>query len=193
MASQFEDIADVYDRILDDAPYRRFVELPSVLAVLGDVAGLRVLDLGCGSGIYSRLLAKRGALVTGLDQSPAMIAQARRAEAAESLGIRYLLGDAATDRSVVATCDLVLGNYLLPYAFTPEALLAMCTTARAALSGPGGRFVAMTPNPDMPTTLPGSLQKYGVEAAVDGTAPSDGDILRVRARVGGRPLDLTAC
>ena len=47
MASQFEDIADVYDRILDDAPYRRFVELPSVLAVLGDVAGLRVLDLGC--------------------------------------------------------------------------------------------------------------------------------------------------
>ena len=131
--------------------------------------------------------------MTGLDQSTAMIAQADRSEAAEPLGIRYLVGDAATDRSVVGTCDLVLGNYLLPYAFTPEALLAMCTTARAALAGPGRRFVAVTPNPDMPTTLPGSYQKYGVEVAADGTAPSDGDILRVRARVGGCPLDLTAC
>jgi len=84
---QFEHVADVFDKVLDDVPFRRDVEVPSVLSVLGDVAGLRVLDLGCGSGIYPRLLARRGASVTGLDQSPGMIEQARRSEAAEPLGI----------------------------------------------------------------------------------------------------------
>ena len=39
--------------------------------------GTRVLDVGCGVGRWSRLLAKRGARVTGIDLSPTMIAQAR--------------------------------------------------------------------------------------------------------------------
>lgn len=49
------------------------IERPVVESLAGDVAGLNVLDLGCGSGVYSLSFAERGAHVTGLDLSPVMI------------------------------------------------------------------------------------------------------------------------
>ena len=51
-------------------PYRTLVEAPSLFAALGDVAGARVLDLGCGSGHFARALLVRGAReVVGVDSS----------------------------------------------------------------------------------------------------------------------------
>lgn len=44
----------------------------------GDLAGRRVLDVGCGTGRWSAALAERGARVWGVDASPEMVAQARR-------------------------------------------------------------------------------------------------------------------
>src|SRR4030095_6927814 len=44
--------------------------LPTLLALLGDVSGQDVLDAGCGEGYLSRILAARGARVTGVDLSP---------------------------------------------------------------------------------------------------------------------------
>ena len=46
--------------------------------LLGDLTGLRVLDVGCGMGENAVLLASRGAVVTGIDVSPGSIAAARR-------------------------------------------------------------------------------------------------------------------
>jgi malonyl-CoA O-methyltransferase len=46
-------------------------------AVLGEVRGLSVLDLGCGTGRHALRLARRGARVTGVDLSPGMLARAR--------------------------------------------------------------------------------------------------------------------
>lgn len=51
--------------------------LPSLLALLGDVADLSVLDAGCGEGYLARALAARGAQVTGIDLSSRLIAMAR--------------------------------------------------------------------------------------------------------------------
>ena len=54
------------------------VELPSVLAVLGDVRGLNCLDLACGLGYWSQLLVEKGAAhVVGVDISEAMLSAAR--------------------------------------------------------------------------------------------------------------------
>jgi 2-polyprenyl-3-methyl-5-hydroxy-6-metoxy-1,4-benzoquinol methylase len=50
--------------------------LPRLLDLLGDVAGSRVLDAGCGEGYLARVLAARGAHVTGIDLSPRLIAMA---------------------------------------------------------------------------------------------------------------------
>jgi ubiquinone/menaquinone biosynthesis C-methylase UbiE len=54
------------------------VEEPVVVELFGDVAGLQVLDLGCGTGRYCTFLTKQGARVTGIDLSPGMIRHALR-------------------------------------------------------------------------------------------------------------------
>lgn len=72
--------------------YRDYVNTPAFLAMLPDIRGLCGLDVGCGYGHNTRLLAGRGAKMTGLDISPTFVAAARADEAAEPLGIAYLIG-----------------------------------------------------------------------------------------------------
>jgi 2-polyprenyl-3-methyl-5-hydroxy-6-metoxy-1,4-benzoquinol methylase len=52
--------------------------LRQLLDLLGDVAGRRVLDAGCGDGYLARVLAARGARVTAIDLGPRLIERARR-------------------------------------------------------------------------------------------------------------------
>ena len=60
-------------------PHNRLmaVEQAAVVALLPDLAGRQALDAGCGTGRYLRVLADRGAMVTGVDLSAAMLAHAR--------------------------------------------------------------------------------------------------------------------
>lgn len=69
--------------------YREHFNNPAFFSFLGDVAGLEVLDAGCGEGYNTRLLAGQGAAVTGVDISPEMIAHARDEEGRNPAGIRY--------------------------------------------------------------------------------------------------------
>lgn len=66
----------------------------ALLDAIGPVRGVRVLDLGCGQGRFTRRLAARGARVTGIDWSERMIEAALRHEAAAPLGIEYYRLDA---------------------------------------------------------------------------------------------------
>jgi ubiquinone/menaquinone biosynthesis C-methylase UbiE len=68
---------------------------PAHAALCGDVAGLLLLDVGCGSGYFSREMAARGAHVTGVDISSQMIARAREHERSTPLRIEYVALDAA--------------------------------------------------------------------------------------------------
>jgi 2-polyprenyl-3-methyl-5-hydroxy-6-metoxy-1,4-benzoquinol methylase len=67
----------------------------ALLDLIGPVAGQRVLDIACGHGRMTRELARRGAAVTGIDISAALLERARGAERAEPLGISYLHADIA--------------------------------------------------------------------------------------------------
>jgi ubiquinone/menaquinone biosynthesis C-methylase UbiE len=69
--------------------YREALNNPAIFEMIGPVAGKRVLDIGCGEGHNTRILARAGAKVTGIDISPKMIAYATAAEATERLDIRY--------------------------------------------------------------------------------------------------------
>jgi SAM-dependent methyltransferase len=80
-----EDLWAAYDRMgvsfaqhAADSAYNAHYDRPAVLAAAGPVAGRRVLDAGCGPGLYLRELLERGAEVTGFDASPAMVALARQ-------------------------------------------------------------------------------------------------------------------
>jgi 2-polyprenyl-3-methyl-5-hydroxy-6-metoxy-1,4-benzoquinol methylase len=71
--------------------WRHEVHGPALLVACEPVAGLDVLDLGCGQGFFTRHLARRGARVTGIDLSEGQLAFARGHETQEPLGIRYEL------------------------------------------------------------------------------------------------------
>jgi SAM-dependent methyltransferase len=109
----------------------------SELNVLGDVAGLDVVELGCGTAYFSAWLARRGARPVGVDVTPAQLDTARRLM--DETGIRFPLveADAAETGLPDASCDLVLSEYgasiwVDPFRWIPEA---------ARLLRPNGRLV----------------------------------------------------
>jgi len=71
--------------------YRDYVNTPAFLAMLPEVSGLRGLDIGCGEGHNTRLLAKCGAAMTALDISETFLRHARDTERETPLGIDYHL------------------------------------------------------------------------------------------------------
>jgi SAM-dependent methyltransferase len=58
--------------------YNELLEMPATLELLGNVRGKKILDFGCGSGIYAKLLTKKGAKIKGFDISPEMIKIAKK-------------------------------------------------------------------------------------------------------------------
>src|SRR6476660_5199337 len=71
-ADHYDDFAEAYARENESNLFNAHYERPAMLDLAGDVSGRRVLDVGCGAGALAQALRDRGALVTGLDASPAM-------------------------------------------------------------------------------------------------------------------------
>src|SRR5487761_259153 len=74
---QYDAIAGEFLDHARDSFYNACLDRPACLALLGDVAGQRVLDAGCGPGLYAEELIRRGARVTGFDHSPRMVQLSR--------------------------------------------------------------------------------------------------------------------
>jgi len=109
----------------------------SELNVLGDVAGLDVVELGCGTAYFSAWLAKLGAKPIGVDITPAQLETARRMMAETGIEFPLVEADAAETGLPDASADLVVSEYgasiwVDPYRWIPEA---------ARLLRAGGRLV----------------------------------------------------
>lgn len=74
---QYEKFAAEFRDHASDGFANAYLDRPACLELLGDVAGLRVLDAACGPGLYAEELVRRGAHVTGFDQSPTMVSLSR--------------------------------------------------------------------------------------------------------------------
>ena len=133
--------------------YNRAIHLEQRLALepwLRVGAGTRVLDVGCGVGRWSRLLAARGADVLGIDLSPTMIAQARRRAAAEGVAHRCRFGlQDVSNLDVGERFDLVLGVTVLQHILDAGALRAALTAMAGHLAA-GARMILLEA---APTTL----------------------------------------
>ncbi|MET9539700.1 class I SAM-dependent methyltransferase [Streptomyces sp. NPDC006553] len=77
-SNDYDTFAEAYAAENENNLVNAFYERPAMLALAGDVAGRRILDAGCGAGSLSAALRERGAVVTGVDASAAMLALARR-------------------------------------------------------------------------------------------------------------------
>jgi ubiquinone/menaquinone biosynthesis C-methylase UbiE len=92
----WNDNADVWTKLARAGfdVYRDYLNTPAFFDMLPDVQGLRGLDIGCGEGHNTRLLAKRGARMTAVDISEVFIQHARERERAEPLGIDFRVASA---------------------------------------------------------------------------------------------------
>ncbi len=100
--------------------YRDLVNTPAFFELLPPVDGLTCLDLGCGEGHNTRLLAGRGARVAGLDVADSFIAAAAGADRS---GIRYLVGDGAALPFRASAFDAVTAFMSLMDVGDPERTL----------------------------------------------------------------------
>ena len=112
-----------------------------MLAVLGDVAGLDVIDLGCGEGRFCRLLAAKGARPLGVDLQPVFIDYAKtKASSGES----YRIGDMQQLSGVPdGRFDLAVSH--LSLVDVPDQESAVSEAFRVV--APGGRFVVCNLSP----------------------------------------------
>jgi SAM-dependent methyltransferase len=101
VARYWDDNAEVWARHVRSGfdAFREYFNNPAFLEFIGDLKGKRVLDAGCGEGYTTRILARRGAQVIGIDLSEKMVQLARKEEEREPLGIRYEVGS-YTKRSI---------------------------------------------------------------------------------------------
>jgi SAM-dependent methyltransferase len=130
--------------------YNRAIHLEQRLALepwLKVVRGARVLDVGCGVGRWSRLLARRGAVVTGVDLSPTMIAQAEGRAATEGVSdrCRFEVQDLA-NLNLRGQFDRVLGVTVLQHILDPAALRRALVAMTEHLA-PGGRMILLEAAP----------------------------------------------
>lgn len=132
--------ASVYDMFMDNIPYEEWCAyLTGLLREYGVDDGL-VLDLGCGTGTLTRLLAEKSYDMIGVDLSDEMLEIAMEKEAEDPKGILYLMQDMrafelyGTVRAIVSICDSM--NYMLEY----EDFVEVLRLANNYLD-PGGVFI----------------------------------------------------
>jgi SAM-dependent methyltransferase len=170
----------------------RYAEVPGFLELVGDVRGLAVADLACGTGFYSREWKRRGAAdVLGVDVSGEMVGVARRMEDDTPLGVRYAVGDVAKEGVLGDDrFDLATAVNLLNYCDTTDTMTAMCRTIAGALR-PGGTLYALNQSPDYDFDGP-TPRPYGFLSELEGSRAEVGPRVRITAFLEPEPVSFTA-
>ncbi|TCO54825.1 class I SAM-dependent methyltransferase [Actinocrispum wychmicini] len=170
-------------RARDWAEVQQRTILPASLAVLDELgpwAGQSLLDVGCGTGEFVQLAGDRGAVVSGLDASAALIEIAR----ARNPTGRFLVGDMEHIPFPAAEFSVVTAFNSLHFASSPDRVVAEAMR----VTRPGGRIVVATWGPllqcDALTYLLdlGGLMPPGPEPALDLSDP--GTLHRLLSRAG---------
>lgn len=156
-AHELDELAFTYEH---PAPYKRFfygTRFRAVLAALDAQPGERVLEVGCGSGSYTRELARIGARVTATDYAPSPLAQAQRNVGSLASDVAFRLEDAQNLSLPDAGFDKVLMSEVLEHVPNPDRAIAEAARVLRA----GGLLVASTPSHFSPMNV-----AYGVKRRV---------------------------
>ena len=114
------------------------------------LAGARALDVGCGGGLLSEALSRKGAAVTGIDLAPGMVEVARLHAAEEGLDIDYRMAAAeALAADPAQRFDVITCMEMLEHVPHPQRMLVTL----AALARPGGSVFVSTLNRNLKSFL----------------------------------------
>ena len=154
---------------------RRAERRAELLAQHADVRpGRRVLELGCGTGIFLEKLARRGAFITGIDLSTDLLARcAARMEGTAT--VRLVRGNAMQMPFADASFDAVYGSSILHHLDLGAALAEAARVLR-----PGGRIAFAEPNILNPQVV--IMFKLGLTKRYFGVSPDEMAFSRFRAR-----------
>jgi SAM-dependent methyltransferase len=154
----YEDFAEDYAARVRTKSHNALIERPAMLSLLPDVTGMRVLDAGCGPGVYAEMLVNLGADVVALDVSLKMIEIAR-----QSLGDRVSFHIANLEEPLDfledESFDLILSSLVLDYIYDWDNLLF----EYIRLLRPGGIFVFSVGHPMADFRLPGSCNYFKIK------------------------------
>ncbi len=136
----FGPVSPFYDTLMAGVPYRFWMDYLEKVWKRHGQSPHTVLDLACGTGTVSRLLAGRGYVPTGVDLSAGMLEAARTRASAEGLAIPFIQQDAAAldlgaARFDAAICFFDSLNYILEPERLQSAFARVCTHLP-----PGGSF-----------------------------------------------------
>lgn len=154
------------------------------LEVLRGLCGerpLRVLDIGCGTGFLSLLLAEMGNEVDGLDIAPTMLERARAKAEEASLHVTFFEGDAESLRAPDATYDLVIERHVIWTLPDPDAALREW---RRVLR-PGGRAALIEGDWGRHDNAPTGYEQIHASLPLYGGTPST--VLAERLTAAGLP------
>ena len=128
--------------------YRNYLNTPAFFALLPEVAGKRGLDIGCGEGYNTRLLAEHGAKVIGLDLSSVFVRHAKDYPTQSKLSLEYLIGN-AEELPFADTCfDFVTG--FMSFMDIPDTETLLSEVWRALKPGGFLQFSISHPCFDLP-------------------------------------------
>jgi SAM-dependent methyltransferase len=164
-------------RMADGNDFHLLLVRPAAERLLALRHDERVLDLGCGNGLFARRLAELGARVLGCDVSPRMIDLAR-ARGDGGGRIEYRVADATDERQIAALgaggdgFDAAVANMVLMDIPTLEPL----ARGLAAALRPGGRFVLTVAHP----CFHSSGTALAMEEVVEDGRPATAHTVRVK-------------
>lgn len=155
-ALEFDELAVSYE---SEIAYKRFfygARFEAVMAALEPRADERILEIGCGTGYYTRAILELGATVTATEYAPNYLEQARRLVGPTlARSARFHVEDAQALSLQDASFDKILMTEVIEHLPQPEQALAEC----ARVLAPHGRLVITTPSRYSPMNLAYGLKR----------------------------------
>lgn len=157
----YEKLADAYAAKSESKPHNAYYDRPAVMNLWPDLKGKRVLDAGCGPGVYAEQILKRGAEVVAIDVSDRMLAHTRERLHGKpgKAEVRRINLELPLTMFADSEFDMVNAPLCLDYIENWDKLFAEFFRVLK----PGGRFVVSTGHPSFDAEYYQSNKYFEIE------------------------------
>ena len=143
---EYNKIAEQYANMIKTDALKIYLQYPGLINLLGNVKGKTILDIGCGNGFFSSMVAKKGAKIIGFDVSKKQIQLAVENEKVMKLGMKFFCSD-QFKFNYPEKFDLAFSNMVIFYAINFKELVQFFRCAFKSLKDKG-KFISVIVNPE---------------------------------------------